>query len=57
MQWDALSGKLLKRIDIGYLTDDELEMSPNGKYLLAGVEREKQDYIRSNPPVCAGNAI
>lgn len=40
MQWDALSGKLLKRINIGYSTDDELEMSPNGKYLLAGGENQ-----------------
>ncbi len=40
MQWDALSGKLLKRINVGYSTDDELEISPNGKYLLAGGENQ-----------------
>lgn len=40
MLWDALSGKLLKRINVGWSTDDEIEISPDGKYFLAGGENQ-----------------
>jgi len=36
MLWDASSGKLLKRVDVGWSTEDEVEVSPDGKYFLAG---------------------
>jgi WD40 repeat protein len=40
MIWDALSGKILKRIDVGWSTKDQIEISPNGKYFLAGGENK-----------------
>lgn len=40
MIWDGFSGKLLKRIDVGWSTEDEIEISPDGKYFLAGGENQ-----------------
>ncbi len=40
MIWDASSGKILRRIDVGWSTNDEIKISPNGKYFLAGGENQ-----------------
>lgn len=40
MVWETQTGKLLNRLNVGYSTDDVIQISPNGKYLLAGGENK-----------------